>query len=163
MDYLNTGADENIEPGVPVILPPSFTSSPRNMHQYFQKAMLIVSKYHKLDLFITYTCNPKYPEIVGNLQQNRPNLVARMYKSHLAEFMKDIKNRNISGTPVAHVHVIEFQKRCLPHCHMLVVLRNENKLRNSNDIDRIMTAEIPDANDDPVLHDLVKKCMIHGP
>ena len=26
-----------------------------------------------------------------------------------------------------------------------------------------LTAEIPNANDDPVLHDIVKKCMIHGP
>ena len=25
------------------------------------------------------------------------------------------------------------------------------------------TAEIPNANDDPVLHDIVKKCMILGP
>ncbi|XP_014788841.1 uncharacterized protein LOC106882615 [Octopus bimaculoides] len=45
---------------------------------------------------------------------------------------------------------------------MLVALRNEDKLRNSDDINRTVTAEIPDVNDDPVLHDLLKKCMIHG-
>uniref|UniRef100_A0A0L8HU10 Helitron helicase-like domain-containing protein n=1 Tax=Octopus bimaculoides TaxID=37653 RepID=A0A0L8HU10_OCTBM len=118
-----------------------------------------VSKYAKPDFFITYTCSPKFPEIVDNLQQNeipenRPDLVARVYKSHLAELMRDIRDRHIFGVPVVHIHVIEFQKRGLPHCYMLVVLRNEDKLRNSVDIDRIVTAEIPDANDDPVLHDL---------
>ncbi|XP_014775927.1 uncharacterized protein LOC106873201 [Octopus bimaculoides] len=98
MDYLNTGADENIESGVPVILPSSFTGSPRNMNQYFQDAMSIVSKYTKPDLFITYTCNLKRPKIVDNLQQNRPDLVARVYKSHLAERMRDIRDRHIVGS-----------------------------------------------------------------
>ncbi|XP_014777998.1 uncharacterized protein LOC106874701 [Octopus bimaculoides] len=168
MDYLNTEADENIEPGVSVILPSSFTGSPKNMHQYFQDVMSIVSKYAKPDLFITYTCNPKCPEIVDNQHQNetsenRSDLAAQVCKSHLAELMKDIKDRHILRVPVAHVYDIEFQKRGLLHCHILVVLKNEDKLRNSNDIDRIVTAEILDTNDDPVLHDLVKICMIHGP
>jgi hypothetical protein len=168
MDYLNRERNENVEPGVPIILPSSFTGSPRNMHQYFQDAMSIVAKYGKPDLFITYTCNPKCPEIQNNLQQNesaenRPDLVARVYKSHLAELLKDVKERHIFGVPAAHVHVIEFQKRGLPHCHMLVILRNEDKMRHRDDIDRIVSAEFPNENDDPVLYELVKKFMVHGP
>jgi hypothetical protein len=168
MDYLNRERNENVEPGVPIILPSSFTGSPRNMHQYFQDAMSIVAKYGKPDLFITYTCNPKCPEIQNNLQQNesaenRPDLVARVYKSHLAELLKDVKERHIFGVPAAHVHVIEFQKRGLPHCHMLVILRNEDKMRHRDDIDRIGSAEFPNENDDPVLYELVKKFMVHGP
>ena len=168
MDYLHQGNNQNFEPGVPVILPSSFTGSPRNMYQNYQDAMSVVAKYGKPDLFITYTCNPKCPEIMNNLQQNetpenRPDLVARVYKLHLKELLKDIKEKHIFGIPVAYVYVIEFQKRGLPHCHMLVVLRNEDKLRDANDVDRIVTAEIPDINDDLVLHNLVKKFMIHGP
>ena len=89
--------------------------------------------------------------------ENRPDLIARVFKSHLTEFLKDIKDRHVFGVPVAHVHVIEFQKRGLPHCHMLVILRNEDKIRNRDDVDRIISAEFPDELQDPILHDLVKK------
>lgn len=54
MDYLNIGANENIEPGAPVILLSSFIGSARNMHQYFQDDMSIVSKYAELDLIINH-------------------------------------------------------------------------------------------------------------
>ena len=67
------------------------------------------------------------------------------------------------GVPRAHVHVIEFQKRGLPHCHMLIILRGEDKLRNREDIDRIISAEIPDPEEDLELYNLVCSCMIHGP
>ena len=46
---------------------------------------------------------------------------------------------------------------------MLIILREEDKLRDSNDIDNIISAEIPDENDEPELFEVVKSCMIHGP
>ena len=79
------------------------------------------------------------------------------------ELLRDIKDRHILGVPVAHVHVIEFQKRGLPHCHLLIILRGEDKLRTRDDIDRLISAEIPDPEEDLELHNLVKSCMIHGP
>ena len=82
---------------------------------------------------------------------------------HLVELLHDIKDRHVLGVPVAHVHVIEFQKRGLPHCHMLIILRGEDKLRTSDDIDKMISADIPDPENDPELHELVKSCMIHGP
>ena len=110
----------------------------------------------------------KVREITENLRDGqkseyRPDLVSRVFKLHLAELLNDIKNRHVLGVPIAHVHVIEFQKRGLPHCHMLIILRDKDKLRDSNDIDRIISAEIPDQNEDPELFEIVKSCMIHGP
>ena len=68
------------------------------MQQNYQDAMAIVAKYGRPDLFLTYTCNPKICEIVGNLRpgerpENRPDLVTRVYKLHLKELLKDIKDR----------------------------------------------------------------------
>lgn len=168
MDHLHGEGSPLMQPGVPVILPSSFGGSPRSMHQNYQDAMAIVGKYGKPDLFLTYTCNPKSREIVENLSNGeraeyRPDLVARVFKLHLVNLLKDIKDRHILGVPVAHVHVIEFQKRGLPHCHMLIILREEDKLRNRDDIDRLISAEIPDPEEDTELYDLVKQCMIHGP
>ena len=123
--------------------------------------MAVVTKYGKPDLFLTYTCNPKAQEITENLRNGqkseyRPDLVSRVFKLHLQELLNDIKNRHVLGVPIAHVHVIEFQKRGLPHCHMLIILRDEDKLRDSNDIDRIISAEIQDQNEDPELFEIVK-------
>ena len=128
MDHLqNTAIERNIRIGTPVVLPSSFAGSPRAMQQNYQYAMAIVVKYGKSDLFLTYTCNPKAREITENLRDGqkseyRPDLVSRVFKLHLAELLNDIKNRHVLGVPIAHVHVIEFQKRGLPHCHMLITL-----------------------------------------
>ncbi|XP_076032957.1 uncharacterized protein LOC143020425 [Oratosquilla oratoria] len=166
MDHLARN-NENEDPGVPVILPSSFTGSSRNMQQCYQDAMAIVCKYGRPDLFITYTCNPKYREVTENLQphetaQNRPDLLARVFKQHLNELMTDIKDRHVLGVPTAAIHVIEFQKRGLPHCHMLIILREEDKIRTKEQIDNIVSAELPSEHG-PELRELVKKLMIHGP
>ncbi|XP_076069725.1 uncharacterized protein LOC143041602 [Oratosquilla oratoria] len=166
MDHLARN-NENEDPGVPVILPSSFTGSPRNMQQCYQDAMAIVCKYGRPDLFITYTCNPKCREVTENLQphetaQNRPDLLARVFKQHLNELMIDIKDSHVLGVPIAAIHVIEFQKRGLPHCHMLIMLREEDKIRTKEQIDNIVSAELPSEHD-PELRELVKKLMIHGP
>ena len=59
--------------------------------------------------------------------------------------------------------VIEFQKRSLSHCHMLIILRAEDKLRTRDNIDCLISAEIPDPEEDLEMYNLVKSCMIHGP
>lgn len=46
-----------------VVLPSSFTGSPRDMQQHYHDAMAIVREHGKPDLFITMTCNPNWPEI----------------------------------------------------------------------------------------------------
>ncbi|GJX10307.1 uncharacterized protein Tco_0200166, partial [Tanacetum coccineum] len=60
------------------------------------------------------------------------------------------------------VYTIEFQKR-LPRCHLCIWLKSDDKLRTPADIDRCISAEIPDKDVDPELHQLVKECMMHGP
>ena len=66
MDLLHSVTDTAMPPGIPVVLPSSFSGSPRAMQQNYQDAMAIVAKYGKPDLFLTYTCNPKIREITEN-------------------------------------------------------------------------------------------------
>ena len=66
-----------------MILPSSFTGSPRQMFELYQDSMSIVRKYGKLDLFITFTCSPKWEEISSALMGNqkttdRPDLIVRV-------------------------------------------------------------------------------------
>ena len=64
---------------------------------------------------------------------------------------------------MAQLHVIEFQKRGLPHAHLLFILRGEDNLREASDIDQVVCAEIPDKDKDLQLFDTIRSTMIHGP
>jgi len=68
MDQLNNRADQsNLKPGRVVILPSMFQGSPRSLLQNYQDAMAIIAKLGRPDLFVTFTCNPKWHEISENL------------------------------------------------------------------------------------------------
>ncbi|XP_065658163.1 uncharacterized protein LOC136082674 [Hydra vulgaris] len=141
-EHVNNIANErNVRPGRVVILPSSYGGSPRALKENFEDAMAIIKKHGKPDLFITFTCNPKWREITENLYpgqtaNDRPDLVTR---------------------------VIEFQKRGLPHAHILLHLANDDKLETAQDINNLICAEIPDQIVNRELYDIIKTSMIHGP
>nr|XP_047141161.1 uncharacterized protein LOC124816154 [Hydra vulgaris] len=118
-------------------------------------------------LFITFTCNPKLREITENLYpgqnaNDRPDLVTRVFKLKLNNLLNDIFKHGVLGKVVTLVQVIEFQKRGLPHAHILLHLANDDKLETSQDIDNLICAEIPDPIVNCELYDIIKTCMIHG-
>lgn len=61
------------------------------------------------------------------------------------------------------VYTIEFQKRGLPHAHILLWLGESFKNPTSDDIDKIISAELPDRETDPEAYSLVEQHMMHGP
>ncbi len=54
---------------------------------------------------------------------------------------------------VAHVDVIEAQKRGHLHCHLLVWMEHHQKPRSVDDYDKVVSAELPD-------NEQVRKCTI---
>jgi len=56
-----------------------------------------------------------------------------------------------------------WQKRGLPHAHILIFMHPSNKLPNPNDINQIISAEIPDKHTQPQLFEIVSNHMMHGP
>ena len=125
----NGNAD--VRPGRPVVLPSTHRNSPRNMQQRYQDAMTIVAKYGKPGLFITITCNPAWPETTNNLQPNQswrdsPHLVTRVFWQYLQNIVLDLWENGILGRSVAMFHVIEFQKRGLPHAHLVLTFEQDD-------------------------------------
>ncbi|CEP08959.1 hypothetical protein, partial, partial [Parasitella parasitica] len=92
-----------------------------------------------------------------------PDLCARVFNLKLRALLDDILKSRIFGKVVAYVYSIEFQKRGLPHCHMLFILDQPDKPQTAEDIDKIVHAEIPDPTTHPLAHATVTTCMIHGP
>ncbi|XP_067214192.1 uncharacterized protein [Linepithema humile] len=168
-DYIQTMTNNlNGRIGKMIILPSTFIGSPRNMMQNYQDAMAIVSKFGKPDLFITMTCNPKWREIEENLlpgQQasDRPDICARVFNIKKNYLIDLIVKQKFFGEVAAFVYVIEFQKRGLPHVHMLITLKYNFKITTPQIVDKYISAEIPDPSDNRILHDIVMKHMIHGP
>ena len=61
--------------------------------------------------------------------------------------ISDIRKGQIFGVVLAIVYVVEFQKRGLPHAHILVILDKNNKIRETEAIDKLISAELPDLQD----------------
>ena len=49
------------------------------------------------------------------------------------------------------------------HAHILLFLHHGHKYPTPNDIDKIISAEIPDKGLEPRLYQIVSECMMHGP
>ncbi|XP_072064404.1 uncharacterized protein [Arachis hypogaea] len=155
--------------GKRIVLPSSFTRGPRYMIQNYQDAMEICKAVGYPDLFITFTCNPKWPEVEDFLKnrelnaEDRPDIVCRAFKAKLDILIKNIRANKIFGKVCAVVYTIEFQKRGLPHAHILLFLHKDDKYPTAEDIDKIISTEIPDKELDPEYYEDVEKHMMHGP
>ena len=142
----NLGNDHNVRPGRVVVLPSIYVGSPRALKENFEDAMAIIKKYAKPGLFITFTCNPKWREITENLYpgqtaNDRPDLVIRVFKLKLNKLLNNIFKHGVIGKVVTHVLVIEFQKRGLPHFHILLHFANDDKLETALDINNLISAK----------------------
>jgi hypothetical protein len=64
---------------------------------------------------------------------------------------------------VSVLYTVEFQKRGLPHVHILVWLDGNTKDPRPSFIDLLICAEILDKSSDPLGYSLVDEFMVHGP
>nr|XP_025625385.1 uncharacterized protein LOC112717618 [Arachis hypogaea] len=141
--------------GKRIILPSTFTGGPR------------YAGYPSY--FIIMTCNPEWDEIrrevtsIGLKAEDRPDILCRIFKIKLDGLIDDLKEGKIFGKILGYVCTVEFQKRGLPHAHILLFMSNEFKPQTPDDIDKHITAEIPDENERPNLHRAVQNYMVHGP
>ena len=151
--------------GQSIILPSSFTGSPRYMKEKTQDAMTYVRERGRPQLFITFTCNPTWPEITaelfdGQTAQDRNDLIARVFHMRAKAFIDVVTKGQLFGKTTCHMYTVEWQKRGLPHVHALFWLKD--KITGTK-IDDAIRAELPLENEDPELHEMVKRHMIHGP
>jgi hypothetical protein len=163
---------ENANIGRQIILPSTFTGGPRYMQKHYHNAMSLVQKFGRPDLFLTMTCNPKWSEIIETLlphqvPEDRPDLLARVFRGKFKQLMNELLQNDCLGRVVGYTYTIEFQKRGLPHAHLLIFLQTADKPQSIEDIDKFVRAEIPEFNPadgaDNTLHEIVKQNMIHNP
>lgn len=96
--------------GQKVILPASFTGSPRDFHWRYQDS--VVRCHGKPDLLIAIACSPNWLEAheafhPGNKPRRRPDILARILNLPSQSNQRPPKSRYIAKS-VAHLYVVEF-------------------------------------------------------
>ncbi|GKB36720.1 DNA helicase PIF1, ATP-dependent [Tanacetum coccineum] len=104
VDAITRGDKNAAGLGKRIVLPISFTGGPRYMMQNYQDAMALCRAYGNPDLFITFTSNPKWPEInemlayiPGQRAHDRPEVGTREFKLKLTELLDDLTKNHVFG------------------------------------------------------------------
>ncbi|GFV52934.1 helitron_like_N domain-containing protein [Trichonephila clavipes] len=147
-----------------LVLPSTFTGTPRHMHEYAQDAMTYVRAYGRPDFFVTFTCNPAWDEIkelllTGQLPSDRHDVSARVFKQKLNSLTDFIVTHHTH----THMYLERRAVGCIPLngkkevyriAHILIWMMEKI---TPNRIDEIISVEIPDIEIDKDLHDIVSK------
>ena len=141
MDEPDLDSTENI------YLPASFLGSRRWASNQIADSLAIAAAKGNPTFFVTMTCNSNWPEIQSQLRPGQdftdiPAVVVRVFKRKLALLLQTLKTMfPHAGRVLYCIHCVEFQKRGLPHAHILIKFTSD--CVHPSDIDSIVSAEVP--------------------
>jgi hypothetical protein len=103
-------------------LPSTFVGSRKWVSEHTADSLALARTYGPPSLFITMTCNPDWPEIrcclrPGQQTSDIPIIVDRAFKVRLQRLVHLLNT--LFGRCVYMIKIIEFQKRGLPHVHVV--------------------------------------------
>ncbi|XP_061175632.1 uncharacterized protein LOC133184560 [Saccostrea echinata] len=102
--------------------------------------------------------------------RSNPVTAARMFDHRFHTFLKDVimSDAQPIGKVVDYFYRVEFQQRGSPHTHCLFWIDGAPKFEQDSEtdvvkfIDRYITCEIPDAIENPEMHDIVMAVQQHS-
>ncbi|EAU89526.2 ATP-dependent DNA helicase PIF1 [Coprinopsis cinerea okayama7 len=155
--------EEEVEPNENIYLPASFLGSRKWASEQVSDSLAIAAALGTPTFFVTMTCNPEWPEIQSQLRPGQdysdvPLVVVRVFKQKVRQLLKALKTMfPNAGSPIYTIQCVEFQKRGLPHIHILIKYRRD--CSTPQHIDSVVSAELPN---DPVDRELIQKFMMHN-
>jgi hypothetical protein len=72
-------------------------------------------------------------------------------------------NEEILGDVVVKIWVIEFKKRGLLHCHLLIILGANHKMASIEEYNCMVSVELPNPPLQLKVYETVTRCMVHRP
>ena len=153
-------------------LPCSVMGSPLAQKKLIDDGMAVITCHGKPSYFVTMTANPKWPEVEsmlralgpGHTAKDHPEIVCRAFHLRKLDLLKRIRAGLFSldgGSPCYIQSVVEFQKRGLPHAH--IIFRVSGPQPTTSDvIDKFVSTKFASLeHSDPRLYGLLKDKMIH--
>jgi hypothetical protein len=148
-------------------LPSSFVRGYRFYRELYADAMTLPANFGCIDYFLTFTTNPQWPEIVANSSipngMNAPDLYCRVFYIKMKALLADVLQHGVLGRVAAYAWSVEFQQRGLPHLHLVLIMEPADKPHSPEIVDRVVSAQLPDAELDPDYFKAVSGHMMHGP
>ncbi|KAL3110874.1 hypothetical protein niasHT_014811 [Heterodera trifolii] len=138
----------NAKLGRVFLMPQTFAGSRQYYQGKYADLMTMVRHLGAPTWFVTFTGNPKWPEIDEALRvrQNyahRPDIVCRIFMDKAAEFIRDVTERGVLGKVAGWCYSVEHQKRGMPHIHMLLILERGVRIDTAQQVDEYVSARIP--------------------
>jgi hypothetical protein len=118
-------------------------------------------------LFITMTANPNWPEVRniildGENAADHPTEMVLIAYLKIKRLLFELVGMCCLGRVIAYISTIEFQKRGLPHIHLMLTLDKADHPDTTEKIDLLVSAEIPDPIKEPQLHTIITENNFHG-
>ncbi|KAE8184431.1 hypothetical protein CF328_g7858, partial [Tilletia controversa] len=155
---LDPNEDDNPERTPNASLPSSFVRSRAYRAEHVADALALATRFRKPQGMVTVTTNPEWAELKSMLRSNAGQsatavaaLTVRVFNQRLQKFIARFKR--LFGKLLYIIQIIEFQKRGLPHSHIVFALPVAA-------IDKIVSGEVPPETS-PRLRELVLKYMVH--
>ena len=145
-----------------IYLPASFLGSHRWASEQVSDCLAIAAALGSPTFFITMTCDPNWPEIQSQLRDGQsyvdiPIVVARVFHRRLSLLLQTLKTIFPNAGRIQYcISSVEFQKRGLPHAHILIKFSSD--CMDPFDINQVVSAELPDNEED---RELVTRYMMH--
>ncbi|GJS61682.1 DNA helicase [Tanacetum coccineum] len=140
------------------------------MYAHYLDTLAICRKLGNPQFFITFTCNVNWPEIKRYMAQflklttsDKADVVCQVFEQNIKLFIAFLKKERTFGHVAGILYIVEFQKHGRPHCHTLLWVDSASKIQSPEDVDRFISAKLPDLNVDPHRYKIVLEMMIHGP
>jgi hypothetical protein len=131
--------------------------------------MYLITHFGKSNFFVIFTANLNWEEIIIALFKDqtitdRPNIIARVFRAKLKDLISQIRNDEVFGIVPALIYTVKYQKKGLPHAHIIIFLTGGHAFSEPEAIDNLIRAELPDRTLDPnkSLTEIVKQVMVHG-
>ena len=100
-------------------------------------------------------------------------MTARVFRQKLTALMDELAKGALFGVVVAYLATVEFQKRGLPHAHILLIVQESDRLTTPEQVDNVICAELPPDPETGAteeereqmrrLETIVLLNMVHGP
>ena len=134
------------------VLLSSYVGGDTFMQKLYQDSIAIVRRFGKPSLLMTFTTNPKWEEIEGELlleqtPADRPDLVAQVLNLKVRDLLDQIRHKEVFEPWLGWVWTIEYHQRGLPQLQLLVFLKTDHEFLSAAHIDRFISAEIPTEDD----------------